>query len=201
MGFNLIVLLRLLILSVLLTATACASSKVQVVADPPSRTPAGSDEIDRVTEIIHEPKLREISLPDGDIEVRLWSGVGGITNLRGHILRRRGGVWSGVSVVEDGFDKKEDRFKYRGVPMRVPSEGWDSIWAQLLSHNILTLPDAETIGCNEFVQDGWDDIFEIRIGDQYRTYSYANPETGRCHEANDAHAMEAIFDHTYDWGI
>lgn len=65
----------------------------------------------------------------------------------------------------------------------VPRSGWEAAWQRLTKAGILSLPDAQVVGCNTHIFDGTSYVVEINKEETYRTYLYDNPNYSRCSEA------------------
>lgn len=116
--------------------------------------------------------LRKTTLDKDDLEVRIWIGFG-ITTLEGFILRRIKDQWSAIYITGN---YKSDKFINRNINLEEPKEGWNQTWQKLLNAEILNLPDAESINCNEGATDGFSYVLELKKGQNYRTYMYESPD-------------------------
>ncbi len=128
--------------------------------------------------------LKSRTLPQDDIEIRVWSGFG-ITLLKGFVLKRTSGEWSAVDL---DWEVSENRKGKRDVKpldkkLDVPKSGWDAAWQRLVDAGILTLPDAEKIDCSGNTVDGFSYVVEYKLKNTYRTYMYDNPDYAKCDEA------------------
>lgn len=125
-------------------------------------------------------KLRSITLPADDLEIRIWVGFG-ISTLEGLVIKRASGQWSAVYLrsIYDGSPRSE----YQRT-LSVPKTGWQDFWKQIVNEGILKLPDATTIRCrNPLIKDGTSYVVEINMDNTYRTYLYDNPNFSKCDEA------------------
>jgi hypothetical protein len=68
--------------------------------------------------------------------------------------------------------------------MPAPRSGWETAWEKLVSAGILTLPDAEELGCNSPGFDTVAYVIETNAHGVYRTYRYNNPAKAKCNEAS-----------------
>lgn len=124
-------------------------------------------------------ELRFGSLPEGDVEVRVWHGFG-LTSLEGFVLKRAGGKWSALHL--EGDDHYEPRrVKRRALPP--PPSGWEPFWERLLGAGVRTLPDSSEIDYDAGGTDGWAYLVELREGDSYRAFHYQFPEYSHRPEA------------------
>ena len=129
-------------------------------------------------------RLKSKTLPQDDIEIRVWSGFG-ITVLQGFILKRNSGEWSAVDLDWEVSENRKGKRDLKPVDKKVdaPKYGWDTAWQRLVDAGILTLPDAEKIDCSGNTTDGFSYVVEYKLQNKYRTYMYDNPEYAKCNEA------------------
>lgn len=122
--------------------------------------------------------LKEVILPDNDLEVRLWVGFGKYGN-DGLILKRDSGNWSAINLREMSchFEK---RGKYK---LESPKSGWETLWQKLIDTGILTLPDSSELEYKNLVEDGKGYVVETNHDYVYRTYQYSNPDKEKLKEA------------------
>jgi hypothetical protein len=181
--------MKTLIILTLFLAT-CSARLPQTAAPHPSPTnspvvaqnswePIFFKEIDQRVRVANLADLRSSSLPSGDSEVRVWVGFG-LSPLVGFVIKRSSGEWSGVYLtgIHSGLPKN----KYE-LHLPPPKSGWDSLWQQLTSHGILSLPDAHAIQCTGGALDGVCYVVETNVDKTYRTFMYDNPQYARCEQA------------------
>ena len=126
------------------------------------------------------PDLRQMVLPSGDIEVRLWCGFG-MALLQGFVLKRIGGQWTAI-YLESALPRYAATNYTKAMP--APRSGWERLWNRLVKEGLLTLPDASTLKKdNQHFIHGLSYIVEINRAKTYRTYMYNNPEYRRWPEA------------------
>jgi hypothetical protein len=166
----------------------------EFVANKPVRKPGFWETIDSRTKQAGIQRLREIRLQDDDLEVRLWIGFG-VKVLNGFVLKRTNDKWSAYHLSVNYDDPKH--WRPTSVPLREPIIGWNKSWLSLVENNILTLPDATSINCEKPMLDGISYVVEIRKGENYRTYSYGNPELNKCAEARSMVAIADIIQRDY----
>lgn len=135
--------------------------------------------IEERAKVARLPSLRLAALPEGDLEARIWIGFG-LTGLRGYILRRSAGEWTGtylrsIDPLPAGGDYQE--------ALQEPKSGWGGCWQRLVNRGLLVLPDAVSIGCKGGAYDGVSYVVEINMDETYRTYLYDNPQFAGCVEA------------------
>ena len=135
--------------------------------------------IDERAQLSSLKTLRWGSLPDDDLEVRVWHGFG-LTALEGFVLKRAGGQWSAIHL--NGIHRGLPRSEYQKI-LQAPKSGWDGCWQRLEQAGILTLPDAAAIGCSAMMNDGMSYVVEFNRDGVYRTYLYDNPSYAKCNEA------------------
>ncbi len=116
--------------------------------------------------------LRNKTLPEGDVEVRIWRGFG-LAALVGWSMRRDDGKWDANYFDTDFVSNK---WVYKDRSIGPPKSGWDSTWNSLLQAGLLALPDSDTLNCDPMVQDGISYVVELKKGRSYRTYKYSNPD-------------------------
>ena len=139
------------------------------------------------------PLLREMNVPVGSLEVRVW-----ITGWNNHVLRllRNGGEWTGffasnkyLNFIRDDDGKwveKDDDDTFNpatSIFPLTPQTNWETLWKKLESLGILTLPDDSTLPKKIAVLDGISYVVEINDGKQYRTYRYGSPQSHEYPEA------------------
>ncbi len=129
-------------------------------------------------------RLKSKSLPQDDIEIRVWSGFG-ITVLQGFILKRNSGEWSAVDLDWEVSENRKGKRDLKPVDKNLdaPKSGWDAAWQRLVDAGILTLLAAEKIDCSGNTVDGFSYVVEYKLQNKYRTYMYDNPEYAKCDEA------------------
>jgi hypothetical protein len=135
------------------------------------------------------PSLQTVGLPDGDLEIRLWQGFG-LSPLDGFVLKRSEGQWSAIFMKGLGSKRSSNGNE---IVLQAPKSGWDGLWQQLLDKGILTLEDAEAIGCSGGAMDGISFVVEYNIDNTYRTYMYDNPEDAECAQAKKMIEIVEIF--------
>ena len=142
------------------------------------------------------PLLREVGVPAGSLEVRVWmeAAEGGRRVLR---LCRHEGKWTGfytsnvfqyMQFVREGDDwglEYYDDYVSPFVPILVltPQNGWKNLWKRVEELGILTLPDASSLPKGRVIPGGINYFFEINDGTQYRTYQYGDPKHQKWPEA------------------
>lgn len=127
------------------------------------------------------PELKSAVLPEGDLELRVWGGFG-VTTMQGFILRKKAGVWQAFAL-SSGFNQTKKEFFDINNELPKPALGWEYLWTQLSAEGIVALPDAEEIGCNPGIIDGFSYVVEINMNHTYRTYMYENPDYAKCPES------------------
>ena len=157
--------------------------------------------INEITEGAHWKPLREVGLPHGSLEIRIWIGFGefGSSGLR--LLRNGGGEWTGC-YVSGGYFKVQEMSQRQSWPDEhikaicesylkeakpfyelTPKTSWTRLWEKVEALGILTLPDASTLPNERSVLDGIGYIVEINDGERYRAYLYSNPQEQEWAEA------------------
>ena len=143
--------------------------------------------IDRVSEAANWPPLREVGVPSGALEVRIWIGFG-LSHLQALRLCRHDGKWTGFytseifqfgKLIRDGDEWRMTYTAYQPslqILTLTPQTNWKNLWNKIKELGILTLPDASTLPNNKPVLDGVCYVIEINDGGQYRTYMYDNPD-------------------------
>jgi hypothetical protein len=119
------------------------------------------------------PELRSVSLPEGDVEIRVWVGFD-LSETRVLILRQIGGNWTAsylIGLERDGFGSlKDDSVTTTEIPLEDPKMGWQSLWKRLDELDFLYLPDAEEIGMEHIYIHSTIVVVEMLQGDWFRTY-------------------------------
>lgn len=153
--------------------------KFQVIVPSDTWEPIFFKEINERASIAKLSDLRAAALPKDDLETRVWMGFG-LTALRGFILKRSAGQWTGIYV--HGIYPRLARRDYQKT-FQTPKSGWDECWRRLVGEGILTLPDAPSINCEGGALDGISYVVETNLDNTYRTYMYDNPQFAKCKEA------------------
>jgi len=149
--------------------------------------------INGLTEKVQWKPLREVGVPAGSLEVRVWIGFG-LSSLQGYRLCRNGDTWTGVYVNANHFaiqeiwlknqrqlNKKQKEIyeslykESKPLYELTPQTGWENLWKKVEAFGILTLPDASTLPNRKNIRDGVGYVVEINDGEHYRTYLYSNP--------------------------
>ena len=82
--------------------------------------------------------LRAGTLPENDLEVRIWHGFG-LTALEGFVLKRAAGQWSAMHL--EGIHPGLPQSEYQKI-LAAPKSGWELSWQRLEEAGISMLPDA-----------------------------------------------------------
>ncbi|MEP6900696.1 MAG: hypothetical protein ABJA66_03035 [Actinomycetota bacterium] len=124
--------------------------------------------------------LREISLPNGDFEIRFW--IFNRFGINGLIIRKSGENWSALFVERMPF--KNDNL-YPENRYINPKSDWQNILQRINEAEIFTLPDSSEVKNYEGdkVNDGFSNIVEINKDGIYRVYEYVNPNWAENPEA------------------
>jgi hypothetical protein len=142
-------------------------------------TGLASKSINERTKESNLASLRTISLPDEDLEVRVWIGFG-LQGVDGFILRRSSNQWSALYL--NGMAERPP-FPNSQVALGAPKSGLEPAWQSLMRTGIVTLPDAAAVGCDNHGKDGTSYVVEINMNKTYRTYQYHDPNYAKCDEA------------------
>lgn len=134
------------------------------------------------------PRLRDVSLPKGDLVMRFWYDARPYI-VRGLVLRRLGDEWSAVHL---DLTRGPEHSPAEQEALAAPKSGWGKAWDRLVSAGILTLPDASEVQCRSGVLDGVGYVVELRFDETYRTYRYGNPQHADCGEAKRMVLIEEI---------
>lgn len=134
---------------------------------------------------------------EDDLEVRFWFPIGYFL-LEGFILKKKAGQWSAVYL--EGTEERVNKIQYQKnkndyqKELTEPKSGRDITWKNLGDREILTLPDATEVNCNEIAVDGFSLIIEYKVNRTYRTYKYDNPndKDAKCNEAKQISEIHKI---------
>jgi len=161
--------------------------------------------IDELTKRADWTPLREMVVPLGSLEVRVWIGFGE-GSLEGLRFRRNGEEWTGFYTSENHFRWKsvyenqhllnEEQKKYWESYLSYHKESkpfydltpktidWTNLWERVEDLGILTLPDDSDLPSEGFyILGGISYVVEINDGESYRTYKYGNPQSRKWPEA------------------
>lgn len=116
------------------------------------------------------PDLRSSVLTGNDLELRMWSGFG-LTELRGYLVKRVDGHWSGQLLLPSN----SKRPSAKEIEEITPKSGWEVFWARITQEGLLTLPDSSQLPDGAIDPDGIAYVIEIRNSEGYRTYMYQDP--------------------------
>lgn len=143
-----------------------------------------------------EERTRRVNLPrlqaplsrEDDLELRFWYDARPDI-INGVIISRSRTGWSAV-----GIRQVNNRWPspVRQESLGTPKSGWDTVWKQLTSAGILTLPDGQETKCVARVLDGSGFVVEVIANQKYRTYMYGNPQFADCDEAKRMLVIESI---------
>lgn len=123
--------------------------------------------------------LQKKSQPAGVTEVRLWEGFG-VTYLEGYRFRFDGKSWRGWWLQPAREDRPAWKANNYVVELKAPKQGWQAFWKGLMSNDLPTLPDFESLpGPKATILDGVCYVVEHTSGGKYRTYMYNNPNSQR----------------------
>lgn len=126
--------------------------------------------------------LESRTLPNEDLEIRMWRfSAYGDKNLI-FILERNKGNWSANllerKIAKKDIFKKNSFVKSSKRNLGLPKSGWELFWQRLTEAEILTLPDGDEVG-NEVCPDCWVYIIETKVEGNYRIYDYHAPELSK----------------------
>jgi hypothetical protein len=128
--------------------------------------------VDSLTKVSELQSLREISLPNGDFEVRFW--ISNRVGVNGLIIRKSGENLSALFVERMPLKNNNQNPENRYVNPKSP---WQSVLQRLNDAEIFTLPDSSELKNykGDEVMDGFSNIVEINKDEIYRVYEYRNP--------------------------
>ena len=143
--------------------------------------------IDPFAQNLRWPPLRDVGVPEGSLEVRIWMLESFMSVKR---LVRHDGEWMcfqaneydqiiKIIQYEETHKVTEEIFNElkSTVPIPIfqviPRTNWARIWDKLESLGILILPDVPF----KPGLDGCSYVVEINDGGRYRTYTYCNPDS------------------------
>jgi hypothetical protein len=167
---------------ILLLLTSCAhqvpeqkagvTRKQPEVAPIPSATwePIFFKTINKRASEARLPDLRSSVLTGKDLELRMWSGFG-LTELRGYLVKRVDGQWSGQLLLSSNR-KRPSANQFAEI---APKSGWEVFWARITQEGLLTLPDSSQLPEGTIDPDGIGYVIEICNAEGYRTYMYQDP--------------------------
>ncbi len=122
--------------------------------------------------------LKDSVMPNGDLEIRFWTGFG-FSSLKGFVLKRNQGTWTAFTLRP--MSEQENVAATTSFPE--PVGGWELFWKRLVEAGVLRLPNAADTDCEGGVYDGECYVVEINTGTAYRTYMYDSPDSAECFEA------------------
>lgn len=161
-----------------LAAAGCASAAPKNLAIPKAHwEPIFFGAINPLAESAGLQALRQVDLPKGSLEIRIWVGFGRAP-LEGFRLRRDGIQWTGL-YARKGFGEKWPLI----VKPVLPKTSWEALWKKIEALGVLSLPDSSTLPKEALAFDGTSYVVEFNDGEIYRTYQYGNPHVQTWPEA------------------
>ena len=120
-----------------------------------------------------------------DLEIRVWQISGlAVRTYRGlgvkesvFILKQTNGNWS-AKVFKNTIDLKSDVEKLIKTKFDAPKSGWENVWQNFVSSELLTYPDSVS-GELEIALDAGSCIIETKVGGIFKTYKYAGSQEVR----------------------
>lgn len=129
-----------------------------------------SRDINLATSMADIPTLREASLNDDDIEVRIWRAFD-VSTLEGVFLKRTGSEWSALHIRFRTVNKGDIQgTEVKQLPE--PEEGWESFWGKIVDKGLLRLPISPEGDCETKYIDGILYFVEISQKRTYRNFQY-----------------------------
>ncbi len=167
-----------------LSCIACApteTANIETKERPGPKTVQMSEKVEGHKELMRDldetlgrsgiKPLRSHSLPEGELEVRIWKGWG-MRGTKGIVIVKSPVGWK-ASLITIPISPKNSRPSVVVLPS--PASGFDALWSKLIERQILILPDDSEVGVVEPFEDSELVIVDILNGDQQRTYSYNAP--------------------------
>lgn len=114
------------------------------------------------------PKLRETTLPNDDLEIRMYVGSRFGSDLL--VITRSSGEWKATHF-PFSLCNGSDEMRASGEPLTSPKSGWVEAWKKLKAAGLLSLSGVKDAGWN----DGYDYIVETNLNKTYVLYEYINP--------------------------
>ncbi len=136
-------------------------------------------DIDETTDLAKVTKLREKNISKDDLEIRIWEGFGW-EELEGVIFTRTDEIWRAYYVRNN--HSAEPASAHSIQLYNVPRSGWEVFTKTIFDAEVLTLPDAISIGCEVYNLDGRSYVVEIYKDKIYRTYMYSENSDEKCDE-------------------
>lgn len=137
------------------------------------------EEINKRAKLAKLGNLRRVSLPEDDLELRVWIGFG-VIPLEGFVIKRSSGRW--LSTHLRSISPRLARRDYQRT-LQAPKSGWEPFWQHLTNEGVLTLPDSSELKGEILAADGESFVVEVKRGNSYRTYRYSNPDLQQWPEA------------------
>ncbi len=108
------------------------------------------------------------------LAVRIYKGLGVKESV--FILKRTNGNWS-AKVFRNTINLKSDVEKLIKTKLDAPKSGWENVWQNFVSNELLTFPDSIS-GEVEIALDAGSCIIETKVDGIFKTYTHAgNQET------------------------
>ncbi len=135
--------------------------------------------IEEVSKDFGVSTLENAEITSENLEVRLWRFSSFSTQDSVLILKRLDNKWFANlirrTIKMSDLDKKKPPTKFFREAINNPKSGWKIFWQQLVTEQILTLPDGDEVG-NEVCPDCETFMIEIKVEGKYRVYDYHSPE-------------------------
>ncbi|MBS1795480.1 MAG: hypothetical protein JSS81_16610 [Acidobacteria bacterium] len=110
--------------------------------------------------------VRDLNLTNDSEEIRIWVGFNAYP-LKGIILRKEGSSSTAyyISPVQNYSDPEANI-----IELESPKSGWNRLWENLETLDLINLPDAEEIGMEDNYIDDVNIVVEVKNCAGYRTF-------------------------------
>ena len=139
--------------------------------------------------------MRNVRLPEGDIDARIWRGFS-LDPLEGVLIKRNSGQWSGIHLKTNRY---YDVQKVDSRVLNPPTAGWDSFWQKLADEGLTTIQQNSVHDCDIPNIDGIGYVVELNSGQTYRYYFYPEAHP-KCEEARKTAEIGEIIGLEFDSG-
>lgn len=133
-------------------------------------------QINRATMLANLPELRKVNLKEGELEIRIWRGVGGLDSLEGVSISRSVTGWSGWHLKVSDHGKPE---RVSVTSLGLPRSGWQKIEREVIENGLLAINQSDAYDCEVSRSfDGITYLVEINDKNTYRNYFYFDAHNG-----------------------
>lgn len=190
---------------------SCPAAELRKDIPDASWEPIFFESINELTTLAGMTPLRDKTLAEGDLELRIWAGFG-LSPLKGIVLKRINGNWQAFRINMDyNLETKKEFANYTNIP----TQGrMSSLWKELNKLELLTLPDQSQLDMDwiviengktrrfkRIITDGISYVVEVQKAHLYRTYQYGNPGKYEHHQGKSLSQIIMLIDENLETAL